>query len=217
MLQLYGYWRSGAAWRVRIALHLKGVPFESRSVHLVRGGGEQHAPAYRAINPQSRVPTLVTADGTALIQSPAILEWLEEAYPAPPLLPADPIARARVRGIAAIIGCDTHPLLNAAGVIPFLRRDMRAGEAEVAAWIAHWNRQGLAAVEALIGDGPYCCGDQVTLADLYLVPQLAAAQRFKVPVDDFPKVRRVVDACARLEPFRRAEPAAQPDAEPPSG
>jgi maleylpyruvate isomerase len=212
-MKLYGYWRSGAAWRVRIALHLKGVPFETVPVHLVRDGGQHKAPAYVALNPQQRVPTLVLDDGTALVQSPAILEWLDEVYPSPPLLPTDPLSRAKIRGLAAIISCDVHPLINAAGVLPYLKREMKADEAAIAAWVAHWNRAGLQAVEAMIEGGDFCFGASPTLADLYLVPQIAAARRFKVPLDDLPKIARVVAHCAALEAFKRAAPDAQIDAE----
>lgn len=211
-MKLYGYWRSGAAWRVRIALNLKGVPFEQASVNLARGA-EQHQPAYRAINPQGRVPTLVLDDGTALIQSPAILEWIEETWPAPPLLPKDPVTRARIRGIASIIGCDVHPLTNAAGTIPYLRKHLEADDADVTAWLSHWNRAGFAAIEQMLAGGPFAFGEAPTLADLYIVPQVAAARRFKVPVDDFPKINRVIDACAKLDAFQRASPDAQPDKE----
>jgi maleylacetoacetate isomerase len=211
-MKLYGYWRSGAAWRVRIALELKGVACEHASVHLTRDGGEHRKPAYTAINPQARVPALVLDDGAVLVQSPAILEWLEETYPNPPLLPKDPVLRARVRGLAAIIGCDVHPLTNAAGTIPYLKMSLGADDAAITAWLSHWNRAGLAAVEALIEGAPFCLGSQPTLADLYLVPQVAAARRFKVPVDDLPKIARVVAHCATLEAFKRAAPESQPDA-----
>lgn len=212
-MKLYGYWRSGAAWRVRIALNIKGVAFDQVSVNLARGA-EQHQPAYRAINPQGRIPTLVLDDGTALIQSPAILEWIEETWPAPPLLPKDPLTRARVRAIASIIGCDVHPLTNAAGTIPYLRKHLEADDADVTAWLTHWNRSGFAAIEQLLGGGPFAFGDAPTLADLYIVPQVSAARRFKVAVDDFPKIARAVDSCSKLDAFQRAAPDAQPDKDP---
>ena len=212
-MKLYGYWRSGAAWRVRIALSIKGVAFDQVSVNLARGA-EQHQPAYRAINPQGRIPTLVLDDGTALIQSPAILEWIEETWPAPPLLPKDPLTRARVSAIASIIGCDVHPLTNAAGTIPYLRKHLEADDADVTAWLTHWNRSGFAAIEQLLGGGPFAFGDAPTLADLYIVPQVSAARRFKVAVDDFPKIARAVDSCSKLDAFQRAAPDAQPDKDP---
>lgn len=212
-MKLYGYWRSGAAWRVRIALNLKGVPHERISVHLMKDGGEHLKPAYRAINPQARVPSLVLDDGTVLVQSLAILEWLEETYPTPPLLPKDPIARAKARGIAAIIGCDTHPLTNAAGTVKYLRTVLKLDDAGVTAWLTHWTREGFSAVEALVGDGPFCLGSALSLADVCVVPQLAAAQRFKLPVDEFPKIKRIAAHCATLPAFQQAAPDQQPDKE----
>jgi len=214
-MKLYGYWRSGAAYRVRIALHVKGVPYEHVGVHLARGGGEQHTPAYRAINPQGRVPTLVLDDGSMIIQSPAILEWIEDMYPEPPLLPADKTLRTQVRGVAALIGCDIHPLTNAgnSGPASYLRRAFKADDAAVHAWTAHWTTAGFGAVEALIEAAPCCFGSAPTLADVYLVPQVVSARRFKVPLDIFPKIVRAAEHCMGLEPFRRAAPENQPDAE----
>jgi maleylacetoacetate isomerase len=209
---LNSYWRSGAAYRLRIALNLKGLAYEVRSIHLVRGGGEQNAPAYRAINPQGRVPSIVLDSGEVLIQSPAIIEWLEEAYPSPPLLPADALARARVRGVAAIIGCDVHPLGNLSP-LKYLRKVFGADDAACAAWVGNWITQGFAAVEQLIEGGDYCFGDTAGLADVYLVPQVYAAQRFKVDLAPFPKIVRAADHCASLEPFAKAAPQNQPDAE----
>jgi maleylacetoacetate isomerase len=211
-MKLYGYWRSGAAWRVRIALNLKGVPYEQTFVHLSRNGGEHKKPAYRAINPQGRVPTLELDDGTRLVQSPAILEWLEETHPAPPLLPDDAVQRAKVRGIAALIGCDIHPLNNT-GPLNYLRRELNAGEDAVTAWIAHWIQAGFTGVEALIEGRQFCFGNGPTLADVYLAPQVASARRFKVPLDAYPKIERVADHCATLDAFRKAAPENQPDAE----
>jgi maleylacetoacetate isomerase len=212
-MKLYGYWRSGAAWRVRIALNLKGIAYESISVHLMRDGGEHTKPAYRAVNPQMRVPSLVLDDGTVLVQSPAILEWIEEAYPMPPLLPSDERTRAQIRGIAGIIGCDVHPLTNAAGTLKYLRQTNKLDEAAILAWLTQWTRAGFTAVEALIGDGPFSFGDRPTLADIYIVPQLAAARRFNVPVDDFARINRIAAHCATLEAFKDAAPESQPDRE----
>jgi maleylpyruvate isomerase len=211
-MKLYGYWRSGAAYRVRIALNLKGVGYEYAAVHLLREGGEQNAPAYRALNPQGRVPCLVLDDGTVLIQSPAILEWLEETYPEPPLLPKDAMQRAKIRGLAALIGCDIHPLNNV-GPLNYLRGTFNADSAAILAWAGHWITHGFNAVEQLIEGGDFCFGSAPTLADIYLVPQVAGARRFKVPLDAFPKIVRVAGSCASLEAFRRAAPENQPDAE----
>jgi maleylacetoacetate isomerase len=212
-MKLYGYWRSGAAYRTRIGLELKGVRYEQVSVHLTRGGGEQLRPEYRAVNPQARVPALELDNGIVLIQSPAILEWLEETYPEPPLLPKDPVLRAKIRGAAAVIGCDIHPLNNAAGTLVYLREVVKADREAIKAWVAHWTTQGFAALEALIEGREFCFGASPTLADVYLVPQVYAARRFEVPLDAFPKLVRVADRCTGLEPFRRAAPENQPDAE----
>jgi maleylacetoacetate isomerase len=211
-MKLYGYWRSGAAYRVRIGLNLKGVVYEHVGVNLLKNGGEQNAPAYRALNPQGRVPSLMLDDGTILIQSPAILEWLEETYPDPQLLPKDPVLRAKIRGIAALIGCDIHPLNNL-GPLNYLRGAFKADSAAIYAWAGHWINHGFMAVEALLDDADFCFGAAPTLADVYLVPQVAGARRFKVPLDAFPKIERVAERCAVLEAFRRAAPESQPDAE----
>ncbi|MFT4130483.1 maleylacetoacetate isomerase [Labrys sp. (in: a-proteobacteria)] len=211
-MKLYTYWRSTSSYRVRIALALKGLEVEQAFIHLVRNGGEQHGEAYRALNPQERVPTLVLDDGTALTQSPAIIEYLEEAYPVPPLLPANPAQRAKVRAVAAIIGCDIQPLHNL-GPLTYLRRTLGQAEPEVDAWIATWAGSGLKAVEALIGDGPYCFGETPGLADVYLIPQLYAARRFGVPLDAYPRIRRVEAEAEGHPAFVKAHPANQPDSE----
>ncbi len=206
-MRLYDYFRSSAAYRVRVALNLKGVAYESVPVHLVKG--EQSASGYLAINPQGRVPALAV-DGTVLVQSPAILEYLEETHPEPPLLPADPIRRARVRSVAALIGCDIHPLNNLA----VLRRLKAMGHEQPAIdeWYRHWVVTGLDAVEAMIEGGPFCFGETPTLADLYLVPQVFNARRFSVPLDRYPKIQAAEAACLALPAFRDAAPEAQPDA-----
>ena len=211
-MKLYGYWRSTSSYRLRIALALKGLTPEQVSIHLVRHGGEHRSEAYRALNPQRRVPALVLDDDTVLIQSPAIIEYLEETVPEPPLLPADAVARARVRGVAAIIGCDIHPLHNV-GPLDQLRREFGRTEADVAAWVARWVGEGFAAIEALIDDRGFCFGTNPGLADVYLVPQVYAARRFGVPLDAFPNILR---ACALAEDhpaFRSAHPSRQPDGE----
>lgn len=211
-MKLYTYWRSTSSYRLRIALALKGISVESVPVHLVRDGGEHTKPAYRAVNPQGRVPALALDDGTVLTQSPAIIEYLEEVQPLPALLPSDPVRRAKVRAVAAIIGCDIHPLHNAAP-LNHLRRIFGRSEPEVQGWIETWIAQGFSAVEALIGEDGYCFGPEPGLADIYLLPQLYAAHRFGVPLDAFPKIRRVEALASEHPAFRLAHPSNQPDAE----
>jgi maleylacetoacetate isomerase len=208
---LYTYFRSGAAQRVRIALALKGIPYESKPVHLVRDGGEHLKPEFIAINPQARVPALKLPDGTILAQSPAILEYLEETVPEPALLPKQPVDRAKVRRVAAIIGCDIHPLNNV-GPLNELRK---AGwsEAQVAAWIGKWISSGLQAVEQLIGDDGWCFGDRPGLADIYLAPQLSSARRFKVPYDHLSRISRVARLIDSHPAFIESAPENQIDAE----
>lgn len=210
-MKLYGYWRSTSSYRLRIALSLKGLVPETVPVHLVRDGGEHRGDAYRRINPQRRVPSLRLDDGRVLIQSPAIIEYLEELYPDPPLLPPDPVDRARVRAVAAIIGCDIHPLHNV-GPLDHLRRDLGHGEAEVVAWITRWISEGFEAIEALIDGDGYCFGTAPGLADIYLVPQLYAARRFAVPLDPFPRIGRAVALAEAHPAFQAAHPSRQPDA-----
>jgi maleylacetoacetate isomerase len=213
-LALYGYWRSSAAYRVRIALALKGLAWESRPVHLVRDGGEQHRPDYCTLNPQERVPTLL--DGARVFtQSLAIVEYLDETHPQPPLLPADPPARAHVRALAQIIACDVHPLGNL-GVLQQLEHQFGASEAQRIDWIRHWMAKGFVALEAMLADsvatGAFCHGDTPGLADICLVPQVYNAQRWKLPLDPYPTVMRIHAACRELQAFRRAEPELQVDA-----
>ena len=211
-MRLYGYWRSTSSYRLRIALALKGLTADLVPVHLVRGGGEHLTEAYRAINPQQRVPSLALDDGDVLIQSPAIIEYLEEIHPAPPLLPADPVARAKVRAVAAIIGCDVHPLHNS-GPLGYLRRRLDLDEDAVNAWIGHWVGSGLAAVETLIDGQAYCFGDEPGVADVYLVPQMYAARRFGVPTHAYAKVERAVARAEAHPAFASAHPSRQTDAE----
>ena len=207
-MRLYTYFRSSAAYRVRIALNLKGVAYEAVPVNLLKG--EQRQEGYRAVNPQQRVPSLDTG-GATLIQSPAILEYLDEAYPEPPLLPAGAANRARVRAVASLIACDIHPLNNS-GVLAYLKIRLGHDQAAADEWYAHWVREGFDAVEALIEPGPYAFGSRVTLADVYLVPQVFNARRFNVPLDAHPKIAAVDEACAALTAFQDAAPANQPDA-----
>jgi maleylacetoacetate isomerase len=214
-LRLWSYWRSSASYRVRIALNLKGLPYETLPVHLVRGGGEQHQPAYLAVNPQARVPAL-DAGGGVVTQSLAIIEYLEEAHPRPALLPADPVARARVRSLALTIACDIQPLQNIA-VTQYLKTMLRADDAAITAWLHEWIGRGLAAVEALLARDPesgrFCQGDSPSLADACLVPQCYAARRVGLDLGPYPTVARIDDACRELEAFRRAAPEAQPNAD----
>ncbi|MEZ0171591.1 maleylacetoacetate isomerase [Microvirga sp. TS319] len=207
-MKLYTYFRSSAAYRVRIALNLKNVPYESVPVNLL--DGEQRDEAYGAVNPQRRLPAL-DLGGPVLIQSPAILEYLDEVYPDPPLLPADALSRAKVRAIAAIVGCDIHPLNNL-GPLRYLKRTLGHDQSAVDAWYAHWVRDGFDAIEALIEPGPYGFGTQVSLADLYLVPQVFNARRFNISLDAYPKIVAVDAACAELRAFQDAAPERQPDA-----
>ena len=211
-MKLYNFFRSGTSHRLRIALNLKGLTYEYLPVDL---RSEQHVGAeYKALNPQGLVPTLLV-DGHVMTQSPAIIEWLEERYPDPALLPSDPIARARVRALAAIVGCDIHPVNNRR-ILESLRHDFKADETAINRWCATWIAQGFDAIEALLAADPqrgeFCFGDAPTLADVYLVPQVESARRFKVDVGHWRRIQGIDDACRKLEAFRKAAPAAQPDA-----
>ncbi len=206
-MQLYTYYRSTSSYRVRIALALKGLAYEAVPVNLL--AGEQRQPAYRAIDPQGRVPALRVDGGPVLIQSGAILEYLEERYQQVPLLPAEPLARAQVRGVAALIGCDIHPLHNVS-VLNQLR-SLGHDEPQVQAWISAWITEGLAAVERLIGDQGFCFGPEPGLADVYLIPQVYAAQRFNVSLAAWPRIQRVVGLAAVHPAFVQAHPSCQVD------
>ena len=211
-MKLYSYFRSSAAYRVRIALNLKGLAYETVPVHLVKEGGHNRRPEFRAINPQMRVPTLVVPTGDVLIQSLAIIEYLDETHPEPPLLPKDSIARAQARALAEIVACDIHPLNNI-GSLRYLKRELHQEQAAIDAWYHHWVLTGFEALEALVRPGPYACGGAVTVADLCLVPQVYNARRLKVPLDKFPKIVAIDTACLTLPAFDRARPENQPDAE----
>jgi maleylpyruvate isomerase len=210
-MKLHGYFRSSAAYRVRIALNLKGLSTEHLPHHLRKG--EQCAPTYLAINPQGLVPTLEGDDGAALTQSLAIIEWLDETHPEPPLLPKDPLRRARVRAFALAIACDIHPVQNLK-VLARLRQ-LGLAEEKVAEWAAWVNREGLSACEALIGGehGPFCFGASPTVADLCLVPQLANARRFGVDVAAFARLLEAEAAAMKIKAFADAAPDRQADAE----
>ena len=208
---LHGYWRSGTSYRTRIALELKGLAYDQRGVDLRQG--QQRSEAYLALNPQGLVPAL-EVDGALLTQSPAILEWLEEAHPVPPLLPADPVDRATVRAMSALVGCDIHPLNNLR-VGKALRETFGADQAAVDAWAARWIVPGFTALEALVarhGDG-WCFGAAPTLADCYLVPQVYSARRFNVPLGAFPRLLAIEAAAAAHPAFVSAHPDNQPDAD----
>jgi len=211
-MKLYTYFRSSAAYRVRIALNLKALIYEMVPVHLTKDGGRQRAPEFRAVNPQMRVPALELSSGEVLTQSLAIIEYLDEIHPEPPLLPADALARAKVRAVAQTIACDIHPLNNLAP-LQYLKRQLKHEQAEIDTWYHHWIIEGFNAIEAMIEPAPYACGAHVTLADICLVPQVANARRLRVPLDKFPKIVAVDDACLRLPAFDRARPENQPDAE----
>jgi maleylpyruvate isomerase len=209
-MKLHGYFRSSAAYRVRIALNLKGLSAEHLPHHLRKG--EQHDPAYLAINPQGLVPTLQDG-GVTITQSLAIIEWLDETHPEPPLLPKDPLRRAKVRAFAMALACDTHPLQNLK-VLTRLR-ELGLPQEQVTGWAAWANREGLAACETLIADeaGPFCFGEVPSMADLCLVPQLANARRFGVDLDAFPRLLKAEAAAKNVKAFADAAPERQADAE----
>ncbi|MFM2055149.1 MAG: hypothetical protein RL456_3186 [Pseudomonadota bacterium] len=213
-MKLYNFFRSGTSHRLRIALNLKGlettyVPVDLRTEAHLRDD-------FRAVNPQALVPALALDDGRVLIQSPAIIEWLEERHPTPALLPADPDDRARVRALAAIVGCDIHPVNNRR-ILEALRHRFGADAAAIDAWCGTWIADGFDAIEALLAAddaarGDFCFGGAPTLADVYLVPQVESARRFKVDLSRWPRIAAVEAACLRLDAFQRAAPTRQPDA-----
>lgn len=211
-MRLHGYFRSSAAWRVRIALGLKGLAAEQVFHHLRKG--EQRLPRYTSLNPQGLLPALETDEGDVLIQSLAIIEWLDETHPHPALLPSDPVLRARVRSVAQIIACDTHPLQNLK-VLNKVRALSGGDEDVVRAWAADVIGEGLAACEALLQreQGPFAFGNAATLADICIVPQLGNARRFKVDLAPYPRILASEAACNALEAFRAAAPDRQPDFE----
>lgn len=211
-MKLYSYFRSSAAYRVRIALNLKGMPYEMVPIHLNKDGGQQRKPEFVAVNPQMRVPALALSSGDVLTQSLAIIEYLDDIQPEPPLLPADALARAKVRAIAQIVACDIHPLNNLIA-LQYLKRALKHEQPEIDAWYHHWVIEGFKAIEAMIAPAPYACGAHVTLADLCLVPQVFNARRLKVPLDAFPKIVAADAACLKLPAFDKARPENQPDAE----
>ncbi len=219
-MKLYNFWRSGTSHRTRIALNLKGLSTEYLAVHL--GKNAHLGDDFKVINPQQLVPALVveaaeSPDQTehTLIQSPAIIEWLEEAYPTPALLPTDPFERAQVRAMAAVVGCDVHPINNKR-ILDYLRQQFGADEAVINAWCGTWIAAGFDALEALIAQPAsvvrYCFGNAPTLADVYLIPQIESARRFKVDLSRWPKLTAIDAHCATLAAFADAAPGKQPDA-----
>ena len=213
MLKLYGYFRSSASYRVRIALNMKGLDYEQVSVHLAKG--RQYTPEFSQVSPQNLVPVL-EHDGRRLYQSLAIIDYLDEKFPQPPLLPAESSARNRVRSLALIIACEIHPLNNTRA-LAYLTDTLKLTDEQKTAWYRHWVTVGFTALEKRLKTeketGRFCHGDAPGFADIVLVPQVANANRFKVDLDPFPTIRRINDECLKLEPFRKAMPQNQPDAE----
>lgn len=214
-MKLYTYFRSSAAYRVRIALNLKGLPYEAAPIHLLRNGGEQLAAGYRAINPSALLPALED-DGQVMHQSLAIIEYLEETHPQVALLPSDPVDRARVRALALTVACDTHPLTNLR-VLKHLTGPLGHSEEDKLGWYRHWLGEGMAMLEAHLANDPatgrFCHGDTPGLADCCLVPQVFNAKRFELDMTPYPTIARINAACAELPAFQAAAPAQQPDAE----
>jgi maleylacetoacetate isomerase len=212
-VKLYTYFRSSAAFRVRIALNLKGLAYEPVLVHLAKG--EHRQLPYAEVNPQALLPTLELDDGKRLTQSLAILEWLEEKHPSPPLLPKDALARARVRSLAYLVACEIHPLNNLR-VLQHLKRSLGQSQEQIDNWYRHWIADGLAKLEAELarpGSGSFCHGDGPMLADCCLVPQIFNAKRYNSDLAPYPTTMRVFENCMKLDAFDRAQPSKQPDAE----
>ncbi|HET9714678.1 MAG TPA: maleylacetoacetate isomerase [Pseudolabrys sp.] len=212
-MKLFSFWRSLATFRVRIALNLKGLSPEVVEVNLMKG--HQREDAFRKVNPMMAIPALVDGDGPALYESLAIIEYLDETHPNPPLLPKEPKARARVRGLSQIVACDSHPLI-VPRVREYLANEFKADEAAVTRWAQHWHRAALVAIEAhLAGEketGTYCQGEQITIADICLASQVAGANFFKVDLAPYPTVGRIAGACMKNDAFARAHPLKQPGA-----
>lgn len=213
-MELYTYFRSSAAYRVRIALNLKGLQADYRYVHLVKDGGQQHKPEYLAVNPQGLVPALVD-HAQVLTQSLAIIEYLDETHPQPPLLPKDALGRARVRALAQVVACDIHPVNNQR-ILKYLEKELGADEAARNKWYQHWIIEGFNALEKLLsgnpGTGKFCHGNQPTIADICLVPQVFNAKRFSVDLAPYPTIARINEHCLVLQAFADAAPGKQIDA-----
>ena len=214
-MELYTYFRSSAAYRARIAVNLKGLKPEQHFVHLVKDGGQQHKPEFRRVNPQGFVPALVD-QGQVITQSIAIIEYLDETHPTPPLLPKDPVGRAQVRALALAIACDIHPLQNTR-VMKYLESEFKADEAARKQWITRWITEGFAAMEQLLaayGTAGKCChGDTPGMADILLVPQMFSARRFGADISRFKTLERIDAYCQTLPAFQDAHPSKQPDSE----
>jgi maleylacetoacetate isomerase len=212
-MKLYSYFRSTAAYRVRIALALKGIDVEQVAIHLVKEGGQQLKPSYLARNPQGLVPALELDDGTVLTQSLAIIDYLEAIAPEPRLVPQDPVRAAQIRAVALTIACDIHPLNNLR-VLNYLKGPLGRPQDEVDQWYRHWIlKGGLEAVEALIEGGHFCFGDRPSLADICLIPQVFNARRYKIDISHLEKIEAVDRHCKELPAFKAAHPLQQPDAE----
>ena len=213
-LTLYTYYRSSAAYRVRIALNLKGLKAEQAFIHLVKDGGQQKSEAFRAINPNATVPALDLGDGSpTIVQSMAIIEYLDETAPNPPLLPGDAARRARIRAAAQVIACDIHPVNNAR-VGAYLKSEFGRSQDDVVTWMNHWMRSGLTAYQALLPQGErYSFGDTPTLADLCLIPQMYNVRRWGTPTEGLERLLDIEAACLALPAFEAARPENQPDAE----
>lgn len=211
-MKLYGFFRSATSHRTRIVLNLKNVQYQQHFISLAKY--EHHQPSYQLINPQGFVPVLVTDAGT-LTQSPAIIEWLEEQYPVPALLPIDAFERARVRAMAALLSCDIHPLNNKR-VLDYLRKNHQSNEAEIEAWCQTWIKSGFSALETLLASDHkrtlFCYGDHPTIADAYLIPQVYSARRFNADLSIYPNIMQIYHHCMTLDAFKTADPENQPDA-----
>ncbi len=212
-MKLFSFWRSLATYRVRIALNLKGLNAEVIEVNLLKG--HQRDPQFRAVNPMMAIPALVDGEGPALFESLAIIEYIDEVHPKPPLLPSDPKARARVRGLAQIVAADSHPLI-VPRVREYLSAEFKVDEAGIMKWAQHWHRAALTALEQHLATeqatGTYCQGEQITLADICLASQVAGANFFKVDLAPYPTVARIAATCAKNDAFARAHPLKQPGA-----
>lgn len=207
-MKLYTYYRSSSAFRVRIALHHKGIAYQHRTVNLL--AQEQKSAEYLALNPQGLVPALETDSGELITQSSAIIEWLEAVYPKTPLLPDDELQRARVRTLVNIVACDMQPLNNQRA-LGYLSHELGVSEAQKIAWYQHWIHAGFSALEAQLDHSGFCHGDTVSMADIYLIPQVYNALRFNTDMTRYPNITRIYTACNKLDAFQAAHPDQQPD------